>query len=51
MHAEVAKGPIGTGPFVLKKYTKGKQATYVANKSYWQPGQPYVDEIDFKVLV
>jgi ABC-type transport system substrate-binding protein len=49
--AEVAKGPIGTGPFVLKEYTKGTQATYVANKSYWQPGQPYVDEIDFKVLV
>jgi oligopeptide transport system substrate-binding protein len=49
--AEVAKGPIGTGPFVLKEYTKGTQATYVANKSYWQPGQPYVDEIDIKVLV
>jgi len=47
--AELAKGPIGTGPYVLKQYTKGTQATFVANKSYWQPGQPFLDEIDFKV--
>ena len=47
--AEVANGPIGTGPYVLKQYTKGTQATFVANKSYWQPGQPLLDEIDFKV--
>jgi len=46
---EVAKNPIGTGPYVLKEYTKGTQATFVANKSYWQAGQPYLDEIDFKV--
>ncbi len=49
--AEVAKSPIGTGPYLLKEYTKGTQATFVANKSYWQPGQPYLDEIDFKVGV
>lgn len=49
--AEVAKGPIGTGPYVLKEYTKGTQATFVANKSYWQTGQPFLDEIDFKVGV
>ena len=49
--AEVAKAPIGTGPYLLKDYTKGTQATFVANKSYWQAGQPYLDEIDFKVGV
>ena len=49
--AEVAKSPVGTGPYVLKEYTKGTQATFVANKSYWQAGQPYLDEIDFKVGV
>ena len=36
---------------MLKQYTKGQQATFVANKNYWQAGQPYLDEIDFKVLV
>jgi oligopeptide transport system substrate-binding protein len=43
--------PVGTGPYTLKSYTKGQQATFVANKSYWQAGQPYLDEIDFKVGV
>jgi oligopeptide transport system substrate-binding protein len=43
--------PVGTGPYVLKSYTKGQQATFVANTHYWQAGQPYLDEIDFKVGV
>ncbi|HTC86457.1 MAG TPA: ABC transporter substrate-binding protein [Candidatus Acidoferrum sp.] len=43
--------PVGTGPYTLKSYTKGTQATFVANKHYWQAGQPYLDEIDFKVGV
>jgi peptide/nickel transport system substrate-binding protein len=43
--------PVGTGPYTLKSYTKGQQATFVANKSYWSPGQPYLDEIDFRVGV
>src|SRR5438093_658678 len=47
----VATAPTGTGPYTLKSYTKGQQATFVANKSYWQAGQPYLDELDFKVGV
>jgi peptide/nickel transport system substrate-binding protein/oligopeptide transport system substrate-binding protein len=43
--------PVGTGPYLLGAYTKGQQATFVANKHYWQAGQPYLDEIDIKVLV
>ncbi len=43
--------PVGTGPYLLKSYTKGQQATFVANKSYWRAGQPYLNEIDFKVGV
>jgi oligopeptide transport system substrate-binding protein len=49
--AQVATKPIGTGPYTLKSYTKGTQATFVGNKSYWQSGQPLVGEIDFKVGV
>ena len=41
--------PVGTGPYTLKSYTKGQQAVFVANKHYWQAGQPYLDEIDFHV--
>ena len=43
--------PVGTGPYVLKAYTKGQQATFAANKHYWLAGQPYLDEIDFRVGV
>lgn len=43
--------PVGTGPYVLSAYTKGQQATFTANKHYWMAGQPYLDEIDFKVGV
>jgi ABC-type transport system substrate-binding protein len=43
--------PVGTGPYVLGTYTKGQQATFVANKHYWLAGQPYLNEIDFKVGV
>ncbi|MFL5681439.1 MAG: ABC transporter substrate-binding protein, partial [Chloroflexota bacterium] len=49
--AQVASNPIGTGPYYLKSYTKGTAATFNANKSYWQQGQPYVDTIDFRVGV
>ncbi len=43
--------PVGTGPYVLSGYTKGQQATFVANKHYWLAGQPYLDEVDLKVGV
>ena len=36
---------------VLLGYTKGQQATFKANTHYWAEGQPYLDEIDFKVGV
>jgi ABC-type transport system substrate-binding protein len=46
-----SKAPIGTGPFLLKDYTKGQHATFVRNPHYWQAGQPLVDAIDFRVGV
>ena len=48
---DYGKHLVGSGPYTLKSYTKGQQATFVANKSYWQAGQPYLDELDFKVGV
>jgi peptide/nickel transport system substrate-binding protein/oligopeptide transport system substrate-binding protein len=43
--------PVGTGPYLLKSYTKGQQAVFVKNPHYWLAGQPYLDEIDFHVGV
>ena len=40
--------PVGTGPYLFKSYTKGQGAVFVKNPGYWQAGQPYLDEIDYK---
>jgi peptide/nickel transport system substrate-binding protein len=40
--------PVGTGPYLFKSYTKGQGATFVKNPNYWQPGQPYLDTIDYR---
>ena len=40
--------PVGTGPYLFKSYAKGQGAVFVKNPSYWQQGQPFLDEIDYK---
>ena len=40
--------PVGTGPYLFKSYAKGQGAVFGKNQSYWQAGQPYLDEIDYK---
>jgi peptide/nickel transport system substrate-binding protein len=38
---------IGTGPFKLKEFKPGVRSVVVRNESYWKPGKPYLDEIEF----
>jgi dipeptide transport system substrate-binding protein len=33
--ANINQKPIGTGPFILKRYMKGQKIHYIANKKYW----------------
>ena len=42
--------PIGTGPFVLKSFEKGAGVVLARNKNYWQPGKPYLDEVNFSYI-
>lgn len=35
----------GTGPFMMKSYTPGRQSVMVRNPNYWRSGLPYVDEL------
>lgn len=42
--------PIGTGPFEMQSWKQGDSLVVVKNRDYWQEGQPYLDEIEFKVL-
>jgi ABC-type transport system substrate-binding protein len=45
-----SRRPVGTGPFVFKEYTAGSGMVVTRNPHYWRAGQPYLDEIDFKIL-
>ncbi|RWR45905.1 ABC transporter substrate-binding protein [Sinirhodobacter ferrireducens] len=42
--------PVGSGPFVLKKWTRGASLELVKNPYYWQAGKPAVDEAVLEVV-
>lgn len=39
--------PIGTGPFKVKKFTRGSSITFEKNPYYWEKGKPYLDSVKF----
>ncbi len=41
---ELAKKPIGTGPYKFKSFTPGQQSVFETNDNYWAPG-PAIDEL------
>lgn len=45
---EFVKGGVGTGPFILEKYTPKVGATYKKNPHYWASGLPYLDGVQMK---
>lgn len=47
---EFFKAPVGTGPFALDHWTPGTEIKMVANKSYWQPGKPYLNSVTWKYV-
>jgi peptide/nickel transport system substrate-binding protein len=40
---DVAKQPIGSGPFVFNHYTPDVEISFTRNSSYYESGLPYVD--------
>jgi peptide/nickel transport system substrate-binding protein len=42
--------PVGTGPFTFGEWVQGDHLRLVKNKNYWQPGRPYLDEINFQIF-
>jgi peptide/nickel transport system substrate-binding protein len=42
---DFVKGGVGTGPFILTKYTPKVGATYKRNPNYWAAGKPYLDAL------
>ena len=47
----VSRNAIGTGPFRMIGFNPNDRVEYEANKSFWKPGQPYLDAITLKTLV
>lgn len=43
--------PIGTGPFVFDGWKRDDTFKAKKNPSYWRPGEPHLDGVEFKVLV
>ena len=40
---------VGTGPFKFVDYTPNTEVNLVKNDSYWDPGKPYLDGIQFLI--
>ena len=48
--AEVGNTPVGAGPFVLTRWTRGTQMELTRNPTYFEQGLPYLDGLTTKVI-
>ena len=46
----VSRNAIGTGPYRMVGYNPNDRVEYVANRSFWKSGQPYMDAMTLKTL-
>lgn len=42
--------PIGTGPFQFVEWQRGNFVRFKRFDDYWKPGQPYLDEIIYRII-
>jgi ABC-type transport system substrate-binding protein len=47
---DLAKRPIGTGPFMFQGHEDGKVWSFKKNPNYWKKGLPHLDFIDFEPI-
>jgi peptide/nickel transport system substrate-binding protein len=47
---DFGRNPVGTGPFKFVQWTEGQGVTVERNPSYWNPAEPYLDRIEFRVV-
>ncbi|MEU1506897.1 ABC transporter substrate-binding protein [Kitasatospora sp. NPDC005748] len=41
---------IGTGPFTLTDRKPGSSITFARNEKYWNPGRPYLDGVEIRIV-
>jgi peptide/nickel transport system substrate-binding protein len=42
--------PVGTGPFIFRKWVKGDYILLERNPDYWDKGKPYLDKVIYRVI-
>lgn len=42
--------PVGSGPFVLQSWSRGRSLKVVRNTHFWERGKPYLDSITWNVV-
>src|SRR5947209_7432001 len=42
--------PTGTGPYMLKEWIPGKHVILTKNPHYFNPGLPYLDTLEFRIM-
>lgn len=47
---ETASSPVGTGPFSFERWDRGTAISVKKNPTYWQPGKPHLDGIQFRII-
>ncbi|NRH27275.1 ABC transporter substrate-binding protein [Pseudomonas sp. MS19] len=47
--SDINQKPIGTGPFVFKRYQKDSQIRFTGNKEYWNPADVRIDNLIFAI--
>jgi peptide/nickel transport system substrate-binding protein len=49
--AQMRTKPIGTGPFKFVEFKQNESMKLTRNREYWKPGLPYLDGIEFTIVV
>jgi peptide/nickel transport system substrate-binding protein len=47
---DIGRHPVGAGPFMLTSWARDAKLLLTRNPNYWQPGNPYLDALEFRPL-
>jgi peptide/nickel transport system permease protein/peptide/nickel transport system substrate-binding protein len=48
--ADYDRNPVGTGQYVFQRWDDANKLVMTRNPNYWQPGQPKLDAIEFRII-